>query len=288
MLKDNLGTRLFALLLALLIWLQSVLVSDHRSVVSLPVNLKNIPQNITLENLPQKIPFIVKGKGLDIIRLMLAKPRVNIDAGNITPNTDIISLQNYSIDIPENVEVSLLGPSESDNLAIQADVFHQKTVSIELQYEDAYTKEKMNELRYSLNPDKVTIFGPKSKIVGISKVKTLPIDNKVFNDSRIELELDLPDSEINVSDTRVLLSISGEQESSRVFTNISLPEGYSPSRVAARISGPGSVLENMKIDSIKVEIISEPDEDGLFKVELVLPEGVKALAITPDRVRKRR
>ena len=167
-------------------------------------------------------------------------------------------------------------------------MFHQKTVSIELQYEDAYTKEKMNELRYSLNPDKVTIFGPKSKIVGISKVKTLPIDNKVFNDSRIELELDLPDSEINVSDTRVLLSISGEQESSRVFTNISLPEGYSPSRVAARISGPGSVLENMKIDSIKVEIISEPDEDGLFKVELVLPEGVKALAITPDRVRKRR
>ena len=85
MFKDNLGLRLFALLLAMFLWLQSVLVSDQRSVVNLPINLRSVPQNITLENFPKVVPFAVRGKGLDIIRLTMARPRVNIDARKSHP-----------------------------------------------------------------------------------------------------------------------------------------------------------------------------------------------------------
>jgi len=288
MLKDNLGIRLFALFLAVLIWLQSVLVSEHRSVVSLPVNLRNMPQNITLESMPQKVPFTVKGKGLDIIRLMLAKPRVNIDASGITPYTDIISLQNYAIDIPENVDVTLLGPAESSQLAIQADVFHQKVVSIEPVFADVYTQNRMKELRYTFNPDRVTIFGPKSKIRGISSIKTQPIGQNVLSDARSSLDLDMPDTDINVSDKSVLLSISGTQESSRVFADIPIPGGFTPSRIAARISGPGAVLEKTTVAQIKAVVKPDADEQGMYQVELILPEGIRVLAITPNLVRKSR
>lgn len=288
MLKDNLGIRLFALMLAILIWLQSVLVSEHRSVISLPVNLRNLPQNITLENLPQTIPFAVKGKGMDIVRLMLAKPRVNIDASGITPYTDIISLQNYAIDIPENVDVTLLGPAESDQIAIQADVFHQKVVAIELTFADIYTQNRLKELRYTLNPDKVTIFGPKSKIQNIRRVKTKPVTQDMLSDARHSLDLDIPDLDVNMSDKSILLSISGTQESSRVFASVSVPSGYIPSTVAVRLSGSGTLLEKLRPDQIKASVKPLPDEVGFYGIEFSVPEGIQVTAVTPDRLRKSR
>ena len=288
MLKDNLGIRLFALFLAILIWLQSVLVSEHRSVVSLPVNLRNMPQNITLENLPQSIPFAVKGKGLDIIRLMMAKPRVNIDAASITPNTEIISLENYVIDMPENVDVSLLGPADTDQLAIQADVFHRKTVNVELTFADALTQSRMKELRYTLNPSKVTIFGPKSRITNLVSIKSKAITQDMLADARHELELQIPGNDISVSDKSVLLSISGAQESSKVYPNIALVQIYTPSSIAVRLSGPGAALDRLAGSQIKAVVSEEADEAGLFSVDLILPDDIQVIAITPDKVRKRR
>ena len=60
MLTENLGLRIFSLFLAVLIWMQSVLVTEHKSIISLPVQLKSVPKNVTLENLPKTIPFEVK------------------------------------------------------------------------------------------------------------------------------------------------------------------------------------------------------------------------------------
>ena len=70
MFRENNGLRIVALVLAAMIWLQSVLVSEQRSVVSLPINLLYVPQNITLEDIPESIPFSVKGKGQDILKMM--------------------------------------------------------------------------------------------------------------------------------------------------------------------------------------------------------------------------
>lgn len=247
-----------------------------------------MPQNITLENLPQHIPFEVKGKGLDIIRLMMAKPRVNIDAGEITPNTELLSLQNYAIDMPENINVNLLGPAETDQLAIQADVFHQKTVGIELNFADEASKERMKELRYTLNPSKVTIFGPKSRINSISKIQSRAITLEMLSEARQYLELQIPDTDISASVKTVLLSISGAQESSKVFPNIALSRNYIPSMIAVKVSGSGAALDRLTIEQIKAEVSEEADENGLYKVNLVLPDDIQVIAITPDMVRKRR
>jgi len=78
MFKENLGLKLFALSLAILIWLQSVLVMEHKSKVNLPVRLNSLPADISLENMPTTIPFSVEGKGLDILRLAISRPVANI------------------------------------------------------------------------------------------------------------------------------------------------------------------------------------------------------------------
>lgn len=287
MFKDNLGVRLFALLLAMFLWLQSALVSEQRSVVSLPINLLSVPQNITLENFPSAIPFAVRGKGMDIIRLMIAKPRVNIDASKITPNTDVISLQDYSIDLPENINVTLLGPAESDQLTIQADVFHQKVVPVQIDFENAYTENRFSELRYNVSPDRVTIFGQKTRIRNVKAILTKKVDQDIFANDETELELRIP-TDITASQTKVLLSITGTDQATRVFPNIALPAGYIPSRVAVRLQAAAAIVDAISPNQIKAGVSDKADENGLFTVELTLPEGTEGIAITPSKVRARK
>ncbi|MCB5262798.1 MAG: hypothetical protein LHW64_00860 [Candidatus Cloacimonetes bacterium] len=287
MLKDNLGLRLFALLLAIFLWLQSALISEQRSVVSLPINLLSVPQNITLENFPSSIPFAVRGKGLDIIRLMMAKPRVNIDASKITPNTDVISLQDYSIDLPDNINVSLLGPAESDQLTIQADIFHQKVVPVQLDFENAYTENRFKELRYNIDPDRVTIFGQKKRIRNVNAILTKKVDQETLTNDSAELKLNIP-ADITSSETKVLLTISGADQATRVFPNIALPAGYLPARVAVRLQAPAAALDAVKPNQITARVSDKADENGLYTVELTLPEGTQAIAITPSKVRARK
>jgi YbbR domain-containing protein len=287
MLRENIGLRIISVLLALLIWLQSVLVAEQKSVLNLPINLRFVPQNVTLENIPERIPFSVKGKGQDILKMWLFKPSVNIDASKIRPNTDILSLDDYSIDLPENVNVTFLGPASSDNIAIQADVFHQRVVPVILDFADDVSRSRMGDLRYSLDPDKVTIFGPKNRIKTITGIKTEAIGSAELAESQSKLSIILPQDDISVSESSVLLTISGAQEATKVFSNVLLPPGYLPSRVAVKVQAERAVLDETSVLMIKAGISAEPDADGLYSVEIDLPEGLQLIAITPDKVRSR-
>ncbi|MBP7117594.1 MAG: YbbR-like domain-containing protein [Candidatus Cloacimonetes bacterium] len=288
MFRENNGLRIVALVLAAMIWLQSVLVSEQRSVVSLPINLLYVPQNITLEDIPESIPFSVKGKGQDILKMMLFKPKVNIDASKITQYSDILTLEDYSIDLPDNVNVTFLGPAQSDRIAIQADVFHQKVVPVVLDFSDDNSRERIRELNYTLDPDKLTIFGPKTRIKNIKSVRTKPISASDLAESQSKLELKLPEGDVSVSESSVLLTISGVQEETRVFPNIVLPGKYLPSMVAVKVRGEAAVLDRLNEADIKASVAENTGEGAMLAVQISLPEGVELVAITPDKVRPRK
>jgi YbbR domain-containing protein len=287
MLKDNLGLRVFAMFLAVILWMQSILVSEQRSVVSFPLTLRDVPLGITLENIPEQLSFNVRGKGLDILRMILSKPTVSIDASMISVNTDQIPLQDYIIDLPENINVSFLGPSDAELLNIQADVFHQKSVPIRLDFANTYTQNRLSEMTYRITPETVTIFGSRSRLQNISMILTQSIDQEILSAGRAEINLVLPYDDVSLSEDSVTLSISGIQEATRVFTDVSLPAGHIPSRIAVRLQAPASILERISEDDIAASVMVNADESGLYPIMIVVPENVQVIAVTPDRVRKR-
>jgi hypothetical protein len=54
------------------------------------------------------------------------------------------------------------------------------------------------------------------------------------------------------------------------------------------LSGPGAALDRLAGSQIKAVVSEEADEAGLFSVDLILPDDIQVIAITPDKVRKRR
>lgn len=286
--KDNFGLKVFALLVALLIWLQSVLVSEHRSKVNLPVNMRNLPANITLENLPHNVPFNVAGKGYDIIRLALSKPVVNIDASGISEGADLLTLNKLSFDTPENINVTILGPSDSRDYSIQADVFHQKVVRIQPEFKDIETRQQVESSHYSLNPERVTIYGPKSRVQDIEYIHTAKIDEEALKAAQSEISLISPHKDVNISAKTVLFTMRGSQESTKVFSDINLPANYFPTKVAVKVQAAANLLNQLSAGQIKATVSNEMDSEGFYQVEIKLPAGYQILAITPDKVRKRR
>ncbi|GAB1467999.1 hypothetical protein MASR2M64_06960 [Candidatus Cloacimonadota bacterium] len=289
MFRENLGLRIFSILMAMFIWLQSVLVTEHRSVVNLPVNLRSVPKNITLERLPKSIPFQVKGKGLDIIKLKLSQTKVSIDASKIKPGIDIISLTDYTIDLPDNISVSLLGPANQQELAIQADVFHQKRVPVQLGFVDTFTRQHFSNLKYQIVPDKVIVFGPKKKVQTIESVLTEPITRDMISEKDFILKLAAAGDEVSLSEPQVRVRISNSYNTSRVFDNIAISHevGKScfPAYATVKISGDSDFLTQLEPESIKISVSPDTNAQGTFALSVSLPNGAELVAITPERVR---
>jgi len=286
--RENLGLRIFSLLMAMFIWLQSVLIAEHRSVVNLPVNLKSVPKNITLERLPKSIPFQVKGKGLDIIKLKLSQTKVSIDASKIKPGVDIISLTDYTIDLPEKISITLLGPAEQKELAIKADVFHQKKVPVHLGFTDTFTRQHFAKLKYQIVPDKVIVFGPKNKVQIIESVLTEPISRDMTSERDFILKLATVGEEVSLSEPQVRIRISNSYNTSRVFDNISitheLGKSSFPSSATVKISGDSEFLKQLSPNSIKISVSPEANAQGTYALSVSLPPGAELVAITPERV----
>jgi hypothetical protein len=287
--QENLGLKLFSLIMALFIWLQSVLITEQKGVINLPVVLRSVPRNLTLDNLPKTIPFNVRGKGLELIKLKLSKTRISLDAAKIKPGADIISLSDYTIDLPDNIHVNLIGPADRQDIAVHADVFNQKKVPVELSFADNYTRLRFATLSYKIIPDKLMIFGPKSKIQLIDHISTEEITRQQLSDKEFSLKIPEIDQDVSLPVNNVKIRISSSYPQTRVYDGLMVkaPAGKVcvPAEVTLKISGDSDILNELNPQNILISVSPEADANGFHQVLVEAPSALQVQAITPSRVR---
>ncbi len=113
--KNNLGFKFLALVLAVFVWLQLTLVSQHRTNTSLKLLLVNTSEADAEKQPPEKISCTVAGRGLDILRLKFSKTHVEMDAADFWA----ANWHNYRIvDPSHNLKVEILGINPSSQALI--------------------------------------------------------------------------------------------------------------------------------------------------------------------------
>ncbi len=286
MFKENVNLKIVSLLLAIFIWMQTTLVSEHKTMVYLPVALVNIPENLSYDNLPQKVPFMVRGSGLDIIRLHLHKTRIELDAKSFKPGTSKLDLSDYQINIPENVVIELLGPAEDQELLVQSDVFHRKTVPVELVFSDESTKNVFSAYEHRAFPEKVQLYGAKSKLQRITSINTNKITRSLINQKEFKIDLVVPDDDISISDRSIKVNIIDEASITRIMNNISITtdKAIIPSRVTVILKGSVSSIQALRPEQITAKIAETPDKEGAYKVIVTIPDDLILVDITPATV----
>lgn len=120
--RNNLGLKIIALLMALFIWLQMTLVTQHESRTGLNLKLVNPTGADSLRLPPSHINCTVEGRGLDILRLKLAKAHIQMEAADFWAGN---AMAYQVVNMPENLNVKVLGvipPSLAEQAKAQSPV----------------------------------------------------------------------------------------------------------------------------------------------------------------------
>jgi hypothetical protein len=291
--RSNLGLKIFALVIAVLIWLQLALISDHYSVVSLKLEVVNKPEALTLDQEMDRIPFRIHGKGLDILKLLMSPTRIQIDAGELKAGINNLPIRDYEIiNRPQNLALDFIGPAVNEDLAVSTDVLMQKTVRVSLNFADDNARKLFEDKNFFLTPDRVTISGPRSRMASIDHVKTQRISSNTLKNNEFEIGLQLPNREFSANLSKVQVSVASTQMLTRIIESVPVSDEagrqFMPAYVTIKVQGTTSDLNNLNPGEIRVNPVN-PNADGdLYELEVVLPEGISQLDITPHKVRLRK
>lgn len=230
-------------ILAFCLWFIVNLSRDHSITLSLPIEIGNMPDNLSLsEEIPDHASVTIAGEGWQLISLYNNPPTITVDA------------LEQEINLYEKIQQQMMGMPEININNVQPS-------GITLQLEQKATRRVPVELNSSielgdrfemlaepvLSPDSVTISGAASNLAVIDRVETFPVERTGVSEN-LELTLDLvepaPGITINPPMVGFRLDVAEFTEGeARIPISIrNLPPGrevtYNPSIITVRYSVP--------------------------------------------------
>lgn len=104
--RNNLNFKIIAIIVAIFIWLQITLISEHQSEVELDLRILNAGVADSLDNSRGKIKCLVEGSGMDLIKLRHSNAYIEMEARDIQAGND----QNFEPrDVPQNLKIAFMG-----------------------------------------------------------------------------------------------------------------------------------------------------------------------------------
>lgn len=195
---------------------------DTISQKSVPVQTRMvgaIPEDMTLGNVSIK-PNMVTIKGathrLDKVNMVVAPVDVTDKKDSFEFESEIVAVSDDGYDIPNMV----IAPQRVLVSAVM--VPQMLTVELPIELVTTGTLAEGAEIKNTVEPLKVRVSAPPSKLKGITAVKTKPLDiSKLVNGATPAVELDLPANAI--SDIRVA-KVHVELKQNELVTNKNTPE----------------------------------------------------------------
>jgi len=202
MLKDFLTRywelKLLAVFLAIILWV--VMIPEEKTfaekTLSLSLELINLPQDIEIvEKSDTTVNIKIRARKRVISQLAPDDFSAQLDMSKATIYQEEYPINSRMIKTPPGVEVISFSP-------VYVHVKLEKTKKVEMEVVPTIIGQLADNLRLAkveVNPSKVTVSGPESKIRPKDKVITSPIDVSALTDSTVvEVDLILPRPELRL------------------------------------------------------------------------------------------
>ncbi len=191
---NNLSLKLVALLIAISVWV--LITGKQRTFLerSLDVNVEyyNISNNLDVRSVrPDRVRIVVKGPSKEITKLELSNLKLSVDLKGITEGTRMSLFTEDYLVLPENTEIVSVHPKM---IEITIEEFMAREVPVRVLYKGRL-KNGIKLIERTLNPEKVKIFGYKSKIINIDTVYALDSVNLGDIDKTTSFKLQLKKNE---------------------------------------------------------------------------------------------
>lgn len=169
----NLAWKLFALVGAFLLWFAINGANDLTESVSVPVQYRNIPQNLdTGSDLIEQVHLILRGPSLLLSRASTNPWPVVIDlAGAKSPGERTFSITAANIRLPGGVMLEKAIPGQ---IRLRLESRTRKPVGIHVRLD--HVPDGMRATVAEVNPPSLTVVGPENRVRPITDVETDLVD----------------------------------------------------------------------------------------------------------------
>ena len=293
--RNNPGLKLISIVLATLLWYSITKTErDAERVIEVPVSLRRIPDGMTVMNPPTKaVSLTLRGPRTILDNVDERKARIQLGLANVQLGDNRIDLSGSMLnpELPRSLKVVRFDPP-SFTLRADRRTMRRLPVRADLAGSPAlgYTVAES-----TVTPEMVEVTGPAGMLEDLKHVTTEPIDLRGADGPlQRNVLLERLDPALTFIPDAVQVRVTLEESlAAREFSKvaISAPPGVkvTPPTVDLTIRGPQRLLHNLTLapDAVQVDVEGLAPGTHMVETKVMLPEGLKAVSQSPERVRVR-
>ena len=289
---------LLSFVFASALWLYINLNLSYSLDISIPVEIQTTKSQALTEDIPNKIEVKVKGKGWDLLNILISKDlKYNLDISKMKKDSKIITGQfvNERLNLQQNVSILEINP---DTININFDKVFEKLVpvrnNITLNLKEGYSIVGTPVLI----PDSVKIQGSSYLL---NKIKYVPTEYKVISNVNSDVSgvVNLKDTLSNVIkidqkqvNFRFKIQLSAEKNLDDILINVlNVPQDKEvlliPPKLSVSLRGGVEQLTQITSSDVIVNIEFgkiENDTLGFVIPEIIIPDETSMLKSEPSKL----
>ncbi|MFQ5512676.1 MAG: YbbR-like domain-containing protein [Candidatus Krumholzibacteriia bacterium] len=302
-LLDNLGVKLIALMVALVIWFNASGQQQVNKHYVASLSFANVPDSLTLVgDVPDQVELSISGTRRELLLIGFRKIAMVVNMARAAEGRFTHHLSVSDILLPPGIEpgdIRIIAPAVI-NLGVERIVTERIRVGVI--FENELSSHLMHNRLPETRPAWVKVTGPASSIRRLQKqqrIPTRPVDlSRIKESVNREVEVEHDRTTLEVVPDRVVVSISVSARAERVLANVPptilLDEKIQttdvvPKTVSLTIEGPQAVLDTLSSGDVSVLVNLSGKPPGWYTMapEIIVPEGVQGYKMDVDSLRIR-
>jgi len=283
-LLDNLGLKLVALLIAVLIYLNAYTDRPATMMVAFPVQITDLPDSLTVTgNAPSPIRAELRGTGKQLIRLRVTEPAVKISLAGVAAGRFTRAIMPADLPLPEGVEVGVDRVVSPRTLELDIDQRATREIPVVGRLIGSPAADAMVSGPIAVHPPMLRVIGPRGVLAQLDSLRLVPVSIAGRRDTLTSVTLpDLPawctseptNVEISIplalADVRRFPVTVGGAEDDRIDAD--------PARVTVEIRAPRGALANLDLATLRVRWMAGGDTERRIgrRVGVRLEQGLPA------------
>ncbi len=291
----SLGSRLFCLLVAVLLWMQVASTTPVEETLPLPLQAVGLDPAVTLagSDLPAVVDVRLRGSKLQFLahRFLGRRPgRVDLDLAG-QPVGEAITRDLSAADVKSELDV--LGLVQPVRLRLQLDRERARRVRVRVATVGQLPEDRVLLRPPAAQPESVQVRGPQRLMSGWESVRTEPVDlGRLRASAEIPRRLVSPhvNLALEVEEARVLLAIGPRGE--RTFANVPVvplvdarqpPASVFPPVATVVVAGAADSLSALTAARLAVTVPLTGLSEGTHHLrgQVVLPDGFTFVSLQP-------
>ncbi|MEJ2720660.1 MAG: CdaR family protein [bacterium] len=297
-LTTNLGVKLIALVVAMVIWFNAIGQREIDRTYVASLEFVNVPDSLTVTGrVPNEVELSITGTRRELLLMGFKKIVVQVNMKGAAPGRFSQRLSVSDVLLPTGIEprkVRILSPVLVD-VTLQRLVTKRVRVAVSLA--GSLQGDQLLSSVPEASPGWVMVTGPASATDSMEKIFTKPIDlSKIKESTQREVELEFDHKVFTCTPEKVTVTIPVSVRGKRSLANIPptilvdeqdlVAEVY-PKTVSLTLEGPKALLDTLSSGDVSVLVDWSGKQPGRYTLapEVIVPDGVEKYVMNVDSLR---